>query len=69
MAGTTPKFPDVHVQLTGQDGNVFFIIGKVSKALRAAGHVAEVTQFVNEVTDADSYDAALQVVMQWVEVS
>ncbi|AGU92000.1 hypothetical protein ADAWI_88 [Mycobacterium phage Adawi] len=69
MAGTAPKFPDVHVQLTGQDGNVFFIIGKVSKALRAAGHVAEVTQFVNEVTDADSYDAALQVVMQWVEVS
>ena len=79
MAGTAPKFPDVHVQITGQDGNVFFItgqdgnvffiIGKVSKALREAGHVAEVTQFVNEVTDADNYDAALQVVMQWVEVS
>ncbi|ABD58207.1 hypothetical protein PBI_COOPER_90 [Mycobacterium phage Cooper] len=69
MAGAAPRFPDVHVQLTGQDGNVFFIIGKVSKALRAAGHVAEVTEFVNAVTDTDSYDAALAVVMQWVEVS
>lgn len=70
MAGTTPKYPDVHVQLTGQDRNVFFIIWKVSKALREAGHVAQVTEFVNEVTDADSsYEAALAVVMQWVEVS
>ncbi|AOT27294.1 hypothetical protein KNT58_gp86 [Mycobacterium phage Fortunato] len=69
MAGTAPKYPDVHVQLTGQDGNVFFIIGKVSKALREAGHVDQVTEFVNEVTDTDSYDAALAVVMQWVEVS
>ncbi|AXH47452.1 hypothetical protein SEA_HANGMAN_89 [Mycobacterium phage Hangman] len=68
MAGTAPKYPDVHVQLTGQDGNVFFIIGKVSKALREAGHVDQVTPFVNEVTDTDSYDAALAVVMQWVEV-
>ncbi|QQV92982.1 hypothetical protein SEA_HYDRO_89 [Mycobacterium phage Hydro] len=69
MAGTAPKHPDVHVQLTGQDGNVFFIIGKVSKALREAGHANEVTAFVDEVTNADSYDAALAVVMQWVEVS
>ncbi|QJD51390.1 hypothetical protein SEA_RAWRGERTHAT_87 [Mycobacterium phage RawrgerThat] len=69
MAGAEPKYPDVHVQLTGQDGNVFFIIGKVSKALREAGHVDQVTEFVNEVTDTDSYDAALAVVMQWVEVS
>jgi hypothetical protein len=69
MAGQEPKFPDVSVQLTGQDGNVFFIIGKVSKALREAGHVDQVTEFVNEVTDTDSYEAALAVVMQWVEVS
>ncbi|ACF05087.1 hypothetical protein Nigel_84 [Mycobacterium phage Nigel] len=69
MAGQEPKYPDVLVQMTGQDGNVFFIIGRVSKALRTAGHVAEVTEFVNEVTDADSYEAALAVVTQWVEVS
>lgn len=63
-----PKYPDVHVQLTGQDGNVFGVIGKVSEALREAGHVDQVTEFVNEVADTDSYDAALAVVMQWVEV-
>lgn len=69
MAGTTPKYPDVHVQMTGEDGNVFSIIGRVSEALRPAGHSDQVSAFVNEVTDADSYDAALAVVMQWVEVS
>lgn len=68
MPGTTPKYPDVHVQMTGEDGNVFSIIGRVSEALRQAGHVDQVTEFVNEVTDADSYEAALAVVMQWVEV-
>lgn len=68
MAGQGPKYPDVLVQMTGQDGNVFFIIGRVSKALREAGHVDQVQAFVNEVTDTDSYDAALAVVQQWVSV-
>lgn len=69
MPATEPKFPEVTVQMTGEDGNVFSIIGRVSEALRQAGHSDQVSAFVNEVTDADSYDAALAVVMQWVEVS
>lgn len=66
---TGPKYPDVHVQLTEGDGNIFLIIGKVSTALRRAGHSDAVTEFVGAVTDSDSYDAALQTVMSWVEVS
>ena len=33
-----PKFPEIDVQLTGEDGNAFAVLGKVSKALRRAGH-------------------------------
>jgi hypothetical protein len=33
----TPKYPAVHVQLTGQDGNAMMIIGSVRKELRRAG--------------------------------
>ncbi|APQ42344.1 hypothetical protein PBI_RICH_85 [Mycobacterium phage Rich] len=67
---TGPKFPDVHVKLTGDDGNVFLIIGRVQRALLFGGATRDqAREFVNEITDADSYDAALRVVMRWVEVS
>ena len=48
---------------------MFYIIGKVSAALRRAGHVDAVPVFVDAVTSAGSYDEALAVVMRWVEVS
>jgi hypothetical protein len=40
------KYPDVTVRLSGEDGNAFLIIGRVSRALRRAGVPAdEVYQF------------------------
>ncbi|AYB70629.1 hypothetical protein SEA_SERENDIPITOUS_88 [Mycobacterium phage Serendipitous] len=67
---TGPRFPDVHVQLTGNDGNVFLIIGRVQRALLTGGATREqAAEFVNEMTDSDSYDAALATVMRWVSVS
>jgi hypothetical protein len=30
-----PKYPNVRVQLTGEDGNAFFIIVRVAQALRS----------------------------------
>lgn len=32
-----PKFPHVEVDLVGQDGNAFMILGRVSQAMRRAG--------------------------------
>lgn len=66
---STPKYPGVEVQLTGSDGNVFAIIGAVSKALRRAGHGEAVEAFTADVFAATCYDDALQRVMTWVEVS
>jgi len=64
------KFPHVHVQLSGEDGNVFSIIGRVSQALRRAGCApSEIKEFQNEVRSSQSYNGALCVVMQWVSVS
>ena len=63
-----PKYPNVTVQLTGEDGNAFFIIGKVQRALRAAGvanHV--VADYVDEATAGD-YDHLLLTTTQWVNV-
>ena len=62
------KFPDVEVELVGGDGNAFVILGKVSKALRRAGHGDQVEQFMSEATEGD-YDHLLQTAMRWVNVS
>lgn len=64
------KFPQVHVQLSGEDGNVFSIIGRVSRELRRAGCApSEIEAFQNQARSSRSYDEALCVVMQCVNVS
>ena len=68
--GSTPKFPHVHVQLSGKDGNVFSIIGKVQRALREGGASDDdVHAFWEQVCNASSYDEALLTIMRWVDAS
>lgn len=62
-----PKFPAVQVQLTGQDGNAFFIVGRVRTALEQAGHREEAETFFDEALSGD-YDHVLQTCMAYVDV-
>ncbi len=56
------------VTLVGEDGNAFFIIGRVCQALRDAGaSVMEVNAFTEEATSGD-YNHLLNTVMEWVDV-
>ena len=64
-----PKFPEVNVQLTGQDGNVFAVIGAVSKALKRAGKPDAAKEFQDAAFKCGSYDEVLQLCMKTVEVS
>ena len=63
------KYPDIEVQLSGQDGNAFMIIGLVRKALRR-GDVPqdEIDKYTEEATSGD-YDHLLQTSMKWVNIS
>lgn len=63
----TPKFPDIEVYLSDEDGNAFLIIGKVQRALRRAGEAEAATQFRVEATAGD-YDHLLRTAMEYVEV-
>lgn len=65
---STPKFPDVTVQLTGSDGNAYAVMGAVSRALRKAGHADQVSAFQAEATSGD-YNHLLATAMSWVDVS
>jgi hypothetical protein len=64
-----PKFPDVEVQLTGEDGNAFFIIGRVSKALKRAGHADAAEEFSKQAFATGSYDEMLRLCCATVQTS
>lgn len=71
-----PRHPDCTVELTGQDGNAFFILGTVRRELdrhlRAEGWSRqeikeEVNAYLEEAMSSD-YDALLATTMRWVNV-
>lgn len=63
----SPRF-DVEVPLLGHDGNAFFILGTVARALKRAGATPEeVSAFHAEATTGD-YDHLLRTCMEWVQV-
>lgn len=55
------------VRLIGDDGNAFFILGKVSAALKKAGLKEQAAEFLKEATSGD-YDHLLQTAMKYVEI-
>ena len=62
------KFPEVVVQLSGEDGNAFAILGTVRRALKRAGVDAEaVDEFQSEASSGD-YGHLLTTMMKWVKV-
>ena len=54
-------------QLVGTDGNVFAIIGAVSKTLKRAGLPERAKEFTERATSAKSYDEVLQMLHDYVE--
>jgi hypothetical protein len=69
MTTVTPKYDaTVRLDLDGEGGNAFMILGKVSKALKRDGvDAAEVKAFYDEATAGD-YDHLLVTVRKWVNV-
>lgn len=64
-----PLYPEVTVKLTGLDGNIGSVMGRVRDALTKAG-VKDTSAIMSalwaEVMDADSYPQALQSIMRVV---
>jgi hypothetical protein len=62
------RYPEVRVRLSGDDGNVFAILGAVRRGL--ASHEVpkeEIERFVREATAGD-YEDLIATAMKWVEV-
>jgi len=56
------------VRLSGMNGNVFVLLGACSTALRRAGQGDQANELRQKVFAAGSYDEALQLMMQYVDV-
>ena len=62
------RYPDVAVQLVGEDANAFAIIGRCVQAAKRAGvPPAEIDAFKVEAASGD-YDNVLQTCMRWFDV-
>jgi hypothetical protein len=62
------KYPDVTIQLTGNDGNAFAIMGACRKAARRAKVSSEeIELFTTECTSSD-YDHLLATCMRWFDI-
>ena len=73
----TPSFEKIqdHMQMTqrpkmqllGQDGNIFAIMGRASRLLKNAGQRDKAKEMCNRVMSCDSYHKALNVISEYVE--
>lgn len=62
------KQTGVEVRVTGLDGNVFAIMGRISRAMKKAGFVNEAKQMCKEVQHTKSYGEALITFGKYVEL-
>ena len=58
---------NIKVKLLGNDGNAFYILGTVKRALEKAGHRDLAKQYMKEATTGD-YNHLLAVTQEYVEV-
>jgi len=65
MSSSQPKPP---CKLIGEDGNVFWIIGQVRKALKDDGQEARAREFVERGYRSGGYDEVLRRCLEYVEV-
>ena len=63
-----PKYPDVVVQLIGNDGNAYEIIGKVKTSIREVHGQIAANDFQSSARKCKSYGELLQLVIDTVEV-
>lgn len=55
-------------KLIGEDGNIFSILGRVSRTLKEDGKEEQAKEVRERVMASSSYGEALQIIMEYVEV-
>jgi len=58
----------IKVNLIGEDGNIFNLVGIVSREMRRNGLEELASEMRNRVFNSESYDNALQIIMEYVDI-
>lgn len=56
-------------KLTGEDGNIFNLLGKASRTLKQIGMRDKASEMAERVCKANSYNEALTIIAEYVEIS
>ncbi len=62
------KYPEIHVQLVGLDGNAFAILGRCIEAMRRAKLSQEERDAFYKEATSSNYDHLLATCMEWFDV-
>lgn len=54
-------------KLIGEDGNIFFILGRVCRTLKDNGKAYQAKECTDRVMASISYTEALQIIMEYVD--
>ena len=55
-------------KLVGKDGNIFNLMAIASRTLKKAGLKEKADEMIQRITSSKSYDEALGIIMEYVEV-
>lgn len=55
------------INLLGEDGNIFSVMGRAGRALRQAGMADEAKEMFDRVTNCGDYYEALNIISEYVE--
>jgi len=55
-------------KLVGKDGNMFNLMGIASRTLKEAGLKEKADEMIKRIMNSKSYDEALGIIMEYVEV-
>lgn len=55
-------------QLIGEDGNIFNLVGKASRVLKKNDMHQSAKEMQNRVLDASSYEEAIYIIGEYVEI-
>jgi len=55
------------VKLVGEDGNIFFILGRCRRALKQAGQAEAAEEMTRRVTESGDYYVALGIIQEYVD--
>lgn len=63
-----PRHPEITVQLDGEDGNAFDIIGRCLKAMKRSGLSEDEQKTFLEEAKVGDYDDLLRTCLRWFDV-